>query len=186
MKQLAEVAKPFPPKFVHTNPSGGGSYVSHDVVTQRLLQVLGPFDFHVVQVIRGYVPEIKPNPNGSSKRAKEGAPALGDAVVGVIGALTVTIDGTTVTVQDVGDCEAPHNWPHDGARMKDAVSDAIKRCAMRLGCGLHLWSQEEYYLYERLKLDGVGEASPPADAPIESGETETRPSVSPAPSRGKQ
>jgi hypothetical protein len=34
--------------------------------------------------------------------------------------------------------------------MKDAMSDAYKRCAMRLGVGLHLWAQEHYYLGEKL------------------------------------
>lgn len=153
MKQLIQLARPFPPKLVHTNPSGGGSYVAHDVVVQRLLQVVGPFDFRVAQVIRGYVPAIAPNPSGSSKRAKEGRPELNDAVVGVIAELSVCIDGAYTTVQDAGDCEDPHNWPHDGARMKDACSDAIKRCAMRLGCGLHLWAQEDYYLHEALNRD---------------------------------
>lgn len=152
-KQLVQLTRPFLPKFVHGNPSGGGTYVSHDVVVQRLLQVVGPFDFHVVQVLRGGVDAIEPNPNGSSARAKKGAPALVDVVVGVIGALTVEVDGRTVTVQDCGDCESPHNWPHDGARMKDAVSDSVKRCAMRLGLGLHLWSQEEFYVHDALRRD---------------------------------
>lgn len=116
--QLSELARPFPQRYVHTNPSGGGSYVSHDVVVQRLLHVVGPFDFHVVEVIRGYVPGRPADPNGKSERARTGTPALDNAVVGVIAALTVNVDGESVTVQDCGDCEQPHNWPHDGARMK--------------------------------------------------------------------
>jgi hypothetical protein len=58
----------------------------------------------------------------------------------------VTIDGHTVT----GDCEQPHNWDTDGARLKDAMSDAYKRCAMRLGVGLHLWAQDAFYLGEKM------------------------------------
>ena len=153
MKQLIQLSRPFPAKFIKTNPSGGGSYVAHDIVTQRLLQVVGAFDFHIVQVIRGDVAEIPPNPDGKSDRAKKGAPALHDVVVGVVAALTITVDGRPFTVQESGDCESPHNWPHDGARMKDACSDAIKRCAMRFGCGLHLWSQEKYYLHDALTRD---------------------------------
>jgi hypothetical protein len=34
--------------------------------------------------------------------------------------------------------------------LKNAASDAIKRCAMRLGVGLSLWSQENYYLDKAL------------------------------------
>jgi hypothetical protein len=71
-------------------------------------------------------------------------------VVGAVCRLSVEIDGRMVRIEDVGDCESPHNWPHDGARMKDAMSDAIKRCAARLGIGLHLWSQDESYLYDQL------------------------------------
>ena len=49
----------------------------------------------------------------------------------------------------------PTNWRTDGARLKDAVSDAIKRCAMAIGVGLHLWSQfegkSEYFLDKQLE-----------------------------------
>ena len=41
------------------------------------------------------------------------------------------------------------------ARMKDAVSDAVKRCAMAFGVGLHLWAQfegkSEYFLDKQLE-----------------------------------
>lgn len=140
MSDLYQLARAFPASFIKSNPSGGGSYVPHEVITQRLLEVVGPYTWEVAQVIRGDVAEIKPNPQGSSKRAKDGKPALSGAVVGVVGRLTVRVDGHQVSVEEAGDCEDPHNWPHDGARMKDACSDAIKRCAMRLGLGLHLWS----------------------------------------------
>lgn len=146
MTQLRELATPFPAKYVRSNPSGGGSYVTHSVVTQRLLSIVGPFDWHVVEIVRGDVAEIPPNPQSNSKRGKEGRPALHNAVVGVVGRLSCVVDGDRVTVEDVGDCEDPHNWPHDGARLKDAVSDAIKRCAARLGLGLHLWAQADYFL----------------------------------------
>ena len=144
--QLARLVKPFPAAYIHTNPSGGGSYVGHEVITQKLLAIAGPFSTSLVEVLRGDVAAIPPNPSGKSTRAKEGAPALSNVVVGVLLALTIEIDERTVTVTEVGDCEQPHNWPHDGARMKDAMSDAIKRCAMRLGVGIHLWAQQEFFL----------------------------------------
>lgn len=143
---MRELAKPFPSQYVHSNPSGGGTYVKHHVVVQRLLSIVGAYDFAVCELIRGDVAEIPPNPQGSSKRAKDGAPALVGAVVGARCRLSVTVDGQAHHIEDVGDCESPHNWPHDGARAKDAVSDCIKRCAARLGLGLHLWSQDEYWL----------------------------------------
>lgn len=152
--QLARLAQPFNPKLVHTNPSGGGSYVSHSAVVEKLLAVIGPFSWESVEVIRGHVPAIKANPQASSKRAKEGRDALNDAVVGYIGRLTVRIDGQTVSIEEVGDCEDPHNWPNDGARLKDAMSDSLKRCAMRVGVGLHMWSQyqgqSEFFLHHVL------------------------------------
>lgn len=148
---LVERLKPFPAKLIHSNPSGGGEYVKHSVVVQRLLDLFGTYDFEVVQILRGHVAAIPPNPAGNSKRAKDGSPALDGAVVGAVCRLTVEIDGKPCRIEDVGDCESPHNWPHDGARLKDATSDAIKRCAARLGVGLHLWSQNESYLYEKLK-----------------------------------
>ena len=52
--------------------------------------------------------------------------------------MTVEIDGQLVTVEEAGDVEQPFNWHTDGARLKDAISDAVKRCAMAFGVGLHL------------------------------------------------
>lgn len=152
-EQLRALVRPFPSKYVKANPSGGGTYVAHEVVTQRLLHVVGPFSTSVDQVIRGDVAAIEANPLGKSERAKLGKPALSGAVVGVLLSLTLTVDGREVTVTEVGDCEDPHNWPHDGARLKDAMSDAIKRCAMRLGVGLHLWAQDLFYLDAALAKD---------------------------------
>lgn len=155
--QLEQLATRFPDRFVHTNPSGGGQYVSHDAVVQRLLYVVGPFDFTLVEILRGDVPAIAANPQGTSRRAKEGAPALTSVIVGAVCRLSVVVDGRRVQTEEVGDCEQPHNWPHDGARMKDAMSDAIKRCAMRLGLGLHLWAQDEYVLDKWLASDRKAE-----------------------------
>lgn len=154
--QLSALCRPFRSNLVHSNPSGGGQYVAHDVVTQKLLMVVGPFDFELREIIRGHVPAIKPNPNGSSQRARDGRPALDGCVVGVICRLTLTVDGRRVSVEEAGDCEDPHNWPHDGARMKDAMSDAIKRCAMRTGVGIHLWAQNDFILQPSLLDRAVG------------------------------
>lgn len=149
-RQLTMLLHPFPDKVIKKNPSGGGTYVKHSTVEQRMLDVLGPVDQTMVEIVRGHVAAKPPNPDGTSAKAKAGAPALEGAVVGVVLRLTVTVDGRQVVVEEIGDCEDPHNWPHDGARLKDAFSDAYKRCAMRLGVGLHLWSQEHFYLAKKL------------------------------------
>lgn len=141
MKDLQALVRPFPSRFVHSN-QGRGSYVEHSTVTQRLLHAVGPFSFELVEIVRGDVPHTtKP---------------LANVVVGVVARLRLQVDGREVVVEEAGDCEIPSNWPHDGARMKDAMSDAIKRCAMRVGAGLHLWCQDEFYLADALKPDSDG------------------------------
>jgi len=163
MRQITKLLHPFPQKVIHSNPSGGGSYVKHSTVQQRLMDVLGLVDFELVQVIRGTVAGKPGNPKGSSERARTGTPDLADSVVGVVARMTATVDGQRVVVEEAGDCEQPHNWPHDGARMKDAMSDAYKRCAMRLGVGLHLWSQDDFYLAEKLMKQDEAAAVPPVE-----------------------
>jgi hypothetical protein len=144
MTQLADLAIPFPDKYIeHVQ---GNPFVAHHVINQRLLSVIGPFDFELVQVIRGDIPAVASNPNGNSQRAKRGTPPLVGVVVGAVFRLHCEIDGRGTIVEEIGDVGDVHNWPHDGARLKDAASDALKRCAMRLGLGLHLWAQEHYFL----------------------------------------
>jgi hypothetical protein len=131
------------------------------VVEQRLLQVCGPVKTELVQIVRGFVAE------------KKDRPALPDACVGVVLRMTATVDGEPVSVEEVGDCEDPQFWRTDGARLKDAFSDAYKRCAMRLGVGLHIWAQDEFYLADKLAeiaaggvpSPGKGAASPAPPAP---------------------
>jgi hypothetical protein len=161
MKDLLALAMPFPNKVIHKNPSGGGSYVSHHLYTQRLLLHLGAYSFTLVKELRGHVAGKPPNPNGSSQRAKDGTPDLTDAVVGAICRLSVVVDNERIDIDEVGDCEDPHNWNNDGARMKDAMSDALKRCCARIGLGTHLYAktEDEFFLYRKLKED-AGPAEP--------------------------
>ena len=132
MTQLLELSEPFPSHLVKDPPKGKfGKYVPHSAVTERLLTIVGPFSTEIVQVIYE-----------------------GDAVTGCILSLTCEIDGKEVTIQEVGDAENQGGRKNNGALLKDAASDAIKRCAMRLGLGLHLWSQGDYFLYDYLKEPG--------------------------------
>ena len=141
MRQLQELSKVFPEKFIHKNPTGFGDDIQHSVLRQRLLSVLGGYSQEVKHIIR----EKLTDKQGVEK----------EVIVGVVLALTVEIDGELVTVEEVGDVEQPFNWRTDGARLKDAVSDAVKRCAMAFGVGLHLWSQfdgqSEYFLDKQLE-----------------------------------
>lgn len=128
--QAARLARPIPTRYIKEPPRGKfGSYVSHDVITQILLAIVGPFTQEV------------------------GTPILGPT--GKVEAVMVTIrcdiDGRAVAVTEVGDCEQPDNWATQGGRLKDAISDGVKRCAMRLGVGLHLWSgTDNYFLHAQL------------------------------------
>lgn len=130
MSQLADLARPFAQHLIKSAPSGKyGSYVSHDAVNQKLLAVLGPFSFEVKEWLTG----------------------VDGTIEGCLASMTVEVDGHVVVMTEVGDCEQPTNWKTQGARAKDAASDAFKRCAMRLGCGLHLWAgNDPFFLYDVL------------------------------------
>ena len=123
MSQLYELSRPFPAGLVKQKPGKfAAAYVEHSVISQRLLEVLGPYSFEVKQMIT--------NPDG--------------VVTGCLATLTCTVDGVEVRITEVGDVEHPGN--NNAASGKSAASDALKRCSMRLGVGLHLWSGENYYL----------------------------------------
>lgn len=135
--QQTRLAKPFRQSQIQKNPTGYGEYVKHSIYVERMLHN-GPYDFEIVEIIRGeFLDKAKQPHNG---------------VVGCLARLTAEVDGVRRTVVEVGDCERPDNWSHDGARLKDAASDAFKRCCMRgFGLGLHLYSQGDYALYEALR-----------------------------------
>lgn len=126
MSQLRDLAKPFAARLVKQAPKFG-TYVAHDVVNQKLLAVLGPFDYEVTELVLG--PEGK--------------------VEGCLARMTCEIDGRRTTIVEVGDVGGG-NWNTQGERMKDAASDAFKRCAMRLGVGIHLWADQDFFLYDVL------------------------------------
>ena len=128
MTQLYELSKPFPDKLIKQKPGKfAAAYVEHSVISQRLLEVVGPHTFTVDKPVT--------NPDG--------------VVAGCLATLTCTVDGQQVSVTEVGDVE--HPGANNGSNLKNAASDALKRCAMRLGVGLHLWSQENYYLNKSLE-----------------------------------
>ena len=155
MSDLTALSKPFEGKYVKTKPGPSkAAYVEHSDITQRLLQVVGPYSQEVRQVVRGDVAEVVDKQSGEVKHhAKQ------DVIVGCVLALTVDVDGERVTVEEVGEVEHPHNHSTDASRLKFAVSDAYKRCAMRLGLGLHLWCQDHYFLNTVLERDNGESAS---------------------------
>ena len=178
MSQLRELAKPFHGKYVQKAPQGKyGDYVSHSTINERLLQAVGPFSFELVQVVRGHAEEIKTK--NKTYAARE------NAVVGVVARLTATIDGRAVSIEEVGAEDSPA-MKGDGDNLKTSMSDALKRCAMRLGLGLHLWSGDLYFLDRALERDTEQPAKPTparAEKPVSEPETPPWPDTPAAPER---
>lgn len=137
VKELLELTRPFPPKYVHDD-GRGNDHVPHHIVTQRLIQIFGrPPKIELLRELYD-----------------------GDKLTGVV--MRLTVPGFD-PIEEAGDSDNPQSKTN-GARAKDACSDAIKRCAMRLGLGLHLWAQKDYFLYDVLKRDEEGVAGEPERA----------------------
>ena len=124
---LKKLTKDFPKSVVKKAPQGKfGDYVPHHIYTQRLVDVIpGKYNFK-------YEP----------LRDKDGA---------LVGAKCILeIDGLG-TMEEVGDVDsnALKRNITESEVLKLAVSDGIKRCCMRFGIGLELWTggvtEEEHY-----------------------------------------
>lgn len=126
--QLQSLAKRIPKSYIKQKPGGfAADYCSHADVQQMLIAKLGvPPSQEVTQIIRS-----------SDGQAQ-----------GVVLRMVFNIDGQTVVIDEVGECERPGQ--NEGLNVKNAVSDAVKRCAMRIGLGLELWCQETYVLDKAL------------------------------------
>ena len=148
---LYQLSRPFPEAMIVKKPGGKfqADYVAHGVITSRLLEVLGPFDWFIAKVIT--------NADGIA--------------VGCVGRLEVTVDGRPVVVEEVGDVEQAS--ANSATNLKMASSDALKRAAMRLGLGLHLWVGEHYYLDRALEK----RLSAPESADSPEGGTGTTPGM---------
>ena len=125
---IKKLTKNFPKDVVRQAPKGKfGSYVPHHLYTQRLVDVVGgQYNFLIKEIIRD-----KDN-----------------AVVGAICRLEIEGLGVVEEVGDV-DTHAISRNITESEVLKLAVSDGIKRCCMRFGIGLELWTggvtEEEHY-----------------------------------------
>ena len=145
---LYNLSRPVPKKFIKPAPAGKfGTFVPHYVVTQILLANVGPFDWELVQVLRG-------DSSGVINRGKKNERVidLTDVIVGAVYRLTCYVDGSRVQIEEVGELDA-YTKSNDGARLKHASSDALKRAAMRLGVAIQLWCKtgDEHFLPEFLR-----------------------------------
>src|SRR6056300_246405 len=125
---IKKLTKNFPKDVVKQAPKGKfGSYVPHHLYTQRLVDVVGgQYNFLIKEIIRD-----KDN-----------------AVVGAVCRLEIEGLGVVEEVGDV-DTHAISRNITESEVLKLAVSDGIKRCCMRFGIGLELWTggvtEEEHY-----------------------------------------
>lgn len=172
MSQLRDLAKPFDARLIQSKPGrSGGSYVSHGTVVERALAVLGAYSIKSVELIRGHAVE--------EQTKNKTFPAEDGVVVGALVTISCMVDGREIVIVEVGDVENPLQKGNDGARAKDAVSDGIKRCFMRLGLGLHLWSQDAYVLDRVLERNERSAATPPEapQKPIAPQQTDPEPTA---------
>jgi len=122
-----QLVKNFPKDVVKPAPQGKfGNYVPHHIYTQRLVDVIpGGYNFTFDEL-----------------RDKDGA---------LIGAKCTLEIKELGIVQEVGDVDmnALNRNITESEVLKLAVSDGIKRCCMRFGIGLELWTggvtEEEHY-----------------------------------------
>tara|TARA_R100000664_G_scaffold29833_1_gene41939 strand:- start:1004 stop:2041 length:1038 start_codon:yes stop_codon:yes gene_type:complete len=123
-----KLIKDFPKSVVKPAPKGKfGHYVPHHIYTQRLVDVVpGKYNFFIKETIR------------NKDNAVEGA------------ICRLEIEGLGV-VEEIGDVDthAISRNITESEVLKLAVSDGIKRCCMRFGIGLELWTggttEEEHY-----------------------------------------
>lgn len=144
MTQLAELAKQIPPKYVGKNDKGMDA-ADHTVITQLLHLRVPGWSQEIVEVLRSEVPSM------TTQKGREYPGGL--YVTGVVLRLTANVDGVTQVIDEAGGVELAQMKDGDGERLKHAVSDALKRCSMRLGLGLHIWAQGSYFLDRALTKD---------------------------------
>lgn len=141
--ELWELSRHIPRRLIRPPAPGKyGDYVPHYVIAQVLLATVGPFDWTLVEILRG----------SSTGTVKNERISVDDAVVGAVYRLGVEVDGRPTVIEEVGSVDA-YREPNDGERLKKASSDALKRAAMRLGVAIHLWakSADEFFLPEALR-----------------------------------
>ncbi|MBO71664.1 MAG: hypothetical protein CL508_05265 [Actinobacteria bacterium] len=157
-----KLIKDFPKSVVKPAPKGKfGDYVPHHIYTQRLVDVIpGKYNFSY-EVIRG-----KDN-----------------SIVGAKCKLEIDKLGVVEEVGDV-DMNALKRNITESEILKLAVSDGIKRCCMRFGIGLELWTggttEEEHYASDTSEKKIKNDAVKPASAPVKSDADKSQVSLSPA------
>lgn len=128
MIQLMDLAKRLPEKWIQEKGTGfSAKYCSHGDIQQALLAKVGPSSQRIVKEIYN---------------------SEGNVIEGVILEMQFIIDLEPVVIQEIGETE--RDTGNNALNLKNSVSDAVKRCAMRVGLGLELWT-ENYALDKALQ-----------------------------------
>jgi hypothetical protein len=144
VSQLRRLAEPIPARFIGKSGKGMDA-ADHTVIRQLLLLYLGPYSWVVDESVYSDLPELV---------TKNHTYPGGRMVTGCYGVLRATIDGVAVEVREPGGVENAQMIDGDGERLKHSASDALKRCAMSAGLGLHIWAQDNYFLHVALDKRG--------------------------------
>ena len=113
----------------------GIDYVDHTQVTQRLIALIPD-----VQLKAGsFIYDDYEDQEGRRRKI----------LTGVEYTIEGTIDGHFRSVTEVGMCDKPFEVEgrkpaNNGERAKECISDAVKRCGMRLGIGIELYDSSAW------------------------------------------
>jgi hypothetical protein len=133
-----QLSKAWNKKFVKQKKQSFGDvdYVDHTQVTQKLIALIPDLEMK----LGSYVYDKIEDENGNTRKF----------LTGVDYTISGTIDGEFRTVTEAGMCdkpfynEDPRKISNNGQRLKECISDAVKRCAMRLGVGIELYDSEAW------------------------------------------
>jgi len=113
----------------------GIDYVDHTQVTQRLIALIPDVKLKAGSFIYDDYEDLE------GRRRK--------ILTGVEYTIEGTIDGHFRSVTEVGMCDKPFEVEgrkpaNNGERAKECISDAVKRCGMRLGIGIELYDSSAW------------------------------------------
>ena len=115
-------------------------YVDHTQVTQKLIALIPDVQITINYNVGngGMLYDDAYTTDGETKKV----------LTGVALSVTGTVDGKYRVVEEIGMCDKPVDGINgkppltNGERAKECMSDAIKRCAMRLGVGIELYGKD--------------------------------------------
>jgi hypothetical protein len=146
---------------------GSIDYVDHTQVTQKLIALIPDVQITINYNVGegGVFYDDHITQDGEIKRI----------LTGIAVSISGNIDNQYRVVEEVGMCDKPFevegNKPpaNNGERAKECMSDAIKRCAMRLGVGIELYGKDSNaWLYDYLGGHmGLSEDLDPKEDPKE-------------------